>query len=266
MRVPGQAALDQLVVSWSATLDGSLIVDTDLVDVAGGVYFDLADLRADDRDLADAEKYPTEKLRAARVEVEEECEAICGRAFVRRYRKVVVSGRDELDLILPDPDVRAIRTAAIVTTPGTTPVPLTDAQLAALVINGESRTLTRPAGSVWPGGVGNIVLGYEYGLDRPPRDLRRAAMTRMRTWVATPNRAIPPRAESWTDAAGQTYRLTLPEAYSTGEPDVDAAYDRYSLRPSSSGGGEGGSGGNPAPASRLLQYQPSRHHLFPRRY
>ncbi len=266
VRVPGQSALDQLVVSWSATLDGSLVVDTDLVEVAGGTYFDLADLRAGDRDLADVTAYSTERLRTARVEVEEECEAICGRAFVRRYRKVVVSGRDELGLILPDADVRAIRSAGIIATPGTAPVLLSDAELAALVVNGDSRTLTRPAGSVWPGGTGNVVLGYEYGLDRPPTDLRRAAMTRMRTWVSTPNRGIPPRAESWTDSAGQTYRLTLPEAYATGEPDVDAAYARYSLRPSSSGGGEGGTSGNPAPASRLLQYRPSRHHMFPREY
>lgn len=266
VRVPGQSALDQLVVSWSATLDGSLVVDTDIVEIAGGVFFDLADLRADDADLADMTRYPTERLRTARVEVEQECEAICDRAFVPRYRKVVVSGRDELDLILPDPDVRAVRSVGVFTTPGGTLVPFTNAELAALVVNGTSRTLSRPPGSVWPGGVGNIVLGYEYGLDRPPADLRRAAMTRMRSWVSTPNRAVPSRAESWTDSAGQTYRLSLPEAYSTGEPDVDAAYDRYSLRPSNTGGGEAGGTGNAAPASRLLQYRPSKHHLFPREF
>lgn len=265
VRVPGQAALDQIAITWAATLGDDELVETDLLEIAGGVFFKLGEARAADPELESHEKYPTMKLRQARVGIEAECEAICGRAFVPRYRRVILPGTDDNELLLPDPDVRSIRSAAIITTPGGSATVLTPTELSQLVVNAGARTLTRPVGVNWPDRSGTVVLGYEYGLDAPPEDLRIASMSRMRSWLAAPGSAIPARAETWSDSAGQTYRLTLPEAYEIGIPEIDAVYARYSLRPSSSTGGSGGGVGTSAPAWGFLAYQPQKHSLFHQR-
>lgn len=263
VRMPGVPTLDQVTITWSATLDGATITDTDVVEVAGGHYFTPAAARAADPDLQNTVKYPTATLTARRLEVEQECEAITGRAWVPRFALVTLDGTDDPELILPDPHVRAIRSVTVTGAGGTSTVWTPD-QVAGLVVRPADRVVVRPAGAVWPAGRGNLVIGYDHGVDAPPPDLRRAAMVRLKSWLMLQKSGIPLRAESWTDRNGTTYRLTLPDAYSTGIPDVDAVYDRYSLRPSSTGdtGAGGGGGGNAAPASRTLNFDPQRYSLF----
>jgi hypothetical protein len=64
---------------------------------------------------------------------------------------------------------------------------------------------------------------------------------------------------SFTIADGGTYRLSLPDEYKTGIPDVDGPYARYSRR---ARGATGTAGGQGAPASRTLTYTPQRNSLF----
>lgn len=257
--VPGQSVLDQLTITWTGTVDAATVVDTDIVEVCGGHYFPIRKARRDIVDLT-VLKYSTARMREARLEVEAEFEEICGRSFVPRYARITLDGSDDNKLILPDPDIRVIRSASIVATPGATPVVLTTEQLAALIIDGTDRSVSRPSGVLWPGGRGNVVIAYEHGLSGPPLDLVRAAISRMPSRLMMGRSGIPDRALSWSNQAGDTYRLSIPTAYRTGVPDVDAALDRYSLRPSTGGDGEGG--GNPAPASRTLNTDPQRYSLF----
>lgn len=256
---PGVATLDQVVVTWSAEIDGHAVSDTDIVEITGGHYFGLREARRDIPDLT-AIKFSTAFVRERRVEIEEEFEGICGRSFLPRYRRVTLDGTDDNRLYLPDADVSRIRSVSLLV--DGTPVAFTDPQLAELVLRPDDRSIARPSGALWPLGAGNVVIGYDYGMTRPPSDLKRVALVRLRSRVMMLRSGIPDRALSWSNQAGETYRLSIPAAYRTGVPEVDGVLDRYSLRPSDDDGTGTGGGGNAAPASRTLNYDPQRYSLF----
>lgn len=253
-----QSALSLLTVTWTGTVAGVLVSEVDYVEVAGGFYFTLLEARGSDKALSDPAKYSTADLAAKRLEVEVECETICDRAFVPRYRRVVLDGTGATDLILPDADVRLIRRASMADRADGTFTDLDVDQLAALVY-GDNRVLRRVDGDEWTEGRRNIVLEYEYGLDAPPADLVTAAKTRLRHRLNINNSGIAERATSFTLADGGTYRMAMPGAWTTGLPEVDAIYSRYSLRDTD------GDGGRSVPASRTLVYEPQRNSLFHQR-
>lgn len=261
--LPPQAALTVLTVAWAATIAGAAVVETDTVEVAGGFFFSLSEGRASDASLTDRDKYPTAELDDKRLQVEEECETICDRAFVPRYARVVLDGSGSPDLVLghPDPDrsvahVRAIRSVKMAQRSGGSFVDFTSDQLSALIVRNDS-TLSRSDGLFWAEGYGNVVIEYEYGLNGPPEQLRQASMVRLRSLLNVNKTGIPDRAASFTAGDGGTYRLTMPGAWATGIPMVDAVYARYSRR-----SGSAASGGRPVPASRTLDYDPQRTSLM----
>ncbi|MEU2699580.1 hypothetical protein [Micromonospora aurantiaca (nom. illeg.)] len=206
--VPAQARLDALVVDWS----GSLGRYRDLLEIVGGHYFDLAEARTE-HGLTLAQ-HPTEKLIRKRLEVEVECERICGQAFVPRFERTVVRGDGRAALLLPRVQVRELRA---VTVAGTAWSP---ADVAAVQVD-PSGVLHHRVG--WP--VGPVVVEYEHGMDMPPEDLRTAAMLRLRSRVHITTSGVPDRAISWSAADGGTYRIALPTGEKTGIPEVDAAYE-----------------------------------------
>lgn len=254
-----QALLRNLTVTWTGTVEGSSRSEEDYVEIVGGHFFSTADGRASDQALSSSTKYPTADIELRRLEVEVECEEICDRAFIPRYRRIVVDGNDTRDIVLDDFEIRTIRRVAVAPTIDGTFTDLTAAQLAALAPL-EDRTLRRTDGNVWTFGNSNIIVEYEYGLNRPPADLVWAAKQRLRSRLNMPLSAVPDRAISFNVADGGTYRLSTPDAWKTGIPDVDAVYARYSLR-SGAGTGQDGRG---IPASRTLDYTPQRYSLFHR--
>lgn len=247
----GQPQLTSLTVAWSATIAGAPVVETDVCEIVGGFFFTLREGRASDSSLQDTTKYPTDALKKTRVKVEEECEKICARAFVARYRRVVLDGNVTTDVVLPDPDIRTIRSVTVSQRAGLPFVALTTAELAALVVTKDGQ-LRRSDGVYWPEGNNNVIIEYEYGLDSPPEELKDAAMIRLRSRLNVNKTQVPDRASSFTAQDGGTYRLDMPGAYKTGIPFVDAVYSRYSLR---SGAGTGATG-RPIPSSRTLQFDP----------
>jgi hypothetical protein len=268
----GQPDLAEYEVAWTGTIAGSTVVETDRVEIVGGFIFDLVKARASDASLADLAKYPTATLAEKRLEVERECEQICDRAFVPRYRRAVLDGSGTSQLLLTDAewtamsrsagDIRRIRAARIAPRFGETHVDLTVGQLAACYVTGDGH-LVRTDGGVWTEGVGNIVVEYEYGLDAAPEDLARAAMTMLRVRLNAANSRVPDRASSFTVDGQGTYRLSGAEAWKTGISDVDGPYARWSRRDTD---GDGDAGGGQV-ASRTLTYQPQRHSMFhTRRY
>jgi hypothetical protein len=252
--LPSQSELSLLTVAWSATIAGAAVVETDQVEVVGGFFFTLAEGRGSDSSLADTDKYPTSDLVTKRVEVEQECERICDRAFVARYARVVVDGTGHSDLVLthPDPDrtpahVRTIRRVSMAPRADETFVDFTAGELAALRV-ADDGTLRRLDGALFTEGFGNIVVEYEYGLDAPPDDLKQMTLRRFRSRLNLNKTGVPDRALSFTLEGGGAFRLSMPGAWATGIPDVDAAYARYSRRD--------GAGGRKVPASRTLSYDP----------
>ncbi len=231
------AHLDLLTATWTASGDGA--TRTTRVEIAGGFYFNVADVRAFDKSLQAAGKYPDEQIRAVRREVEEECEEYCGRAFVPRYRRVVVDGTGTLDLDLPDSAIRTIRSVTIAGGPIWSP-----SVINVLAANDAGRVR---APVPWPEGVGNITVEYEHGLDRPPARLRHATMTRLR-WLLNTERTID---------TGNLTRVVLSDGSSLDVPadaDIDQqsvfrVYRAYSLRTRRA-------------ASAQIHYDPQRGSLF----
>ena len=254
----GQPLLSVLQVAWSATIAGADVVETDQVEIAGGFLFTLKEGRDSDATLADTVKYPTARLAKARLETEEECEEICDRAWVPRYRRAVLDGTGHSDLLLPDLDVRNVRSATMAPRYGQAAVALTAGQLAALTTTNDG-SLRRTDGASWTAGNDNIVVEYEYGADSPPAELVTAALIRFRARLNLFRSGVPDRATSWSSAEGGTYRIELPSEWRTGIPEVDAVYSRYSRRArSTTAGADGGS----FPASRTLDYDPQYRSLF----
>ncbi|SDN73793.1 flagellar hook assembly protein FlgD [Allokutzneria albata] len=254
-----QAALADLTVAWAGTVDGAAVVETDRVEIVGGFFFTLTALRNSDSSLESTDKYPTADLVRVRLEVEQECEEICDQSFVRRYRREVLNGTGSTDLVLPDAGVRTIRSVRVSPRVGLPFVGFTEAQLAALVVT-DDRVLRRVDDNVWLPGLANVVVEYEHHGRELPVDLQRAALTRARTRLNIARSGIPDRAESFTAVDGGTYRLSLPSAYRTGIPEVDAVYARYSLRVGQDEDGAAGSGSRPA--SRMLSHDPQYYSLF----
>ncbi len=254
----GQSQTMQLTATWTATISGAVVVETSYVEVVGGFFFSLVEGRASDSTLADTGKYPTVDLEAKRLEVEVECEEICDRAFVPRYQRLLLDGPGTSELMLAGVnDVRAVRSVQVADQVGETFTALTSGQLAKLAVTPD-RVLLRTDGNIWPEGRSNVIVELDYGLDKPPPDLKRAAMTRFRSRLNAARSGVPERALSFTSEVGGTYRLSVPDAYTTGLPDVDAAYERYSLR-SGVGSSEDG---REVPASRLISFDPQRYSLF----
>lgn len=256
--LPGQAQLALLTVTWSATISGAAVVEVDQVEVVGGFLFTLVEGRGSDTSLASTEKYPTADLIAARLEVEQECEEICDRALVPRYRRVLTDGTGTSELVLPTSDIRSIRAVRMAARAGQAFTAFTADELAALVAT-EDQVLRRVDGARWTEGLANVIVEYEHGWDTPPADLKKAALQRFRSRLNLTRTNIPDRAASFVSSEGGTYRLTLPAKYQTGLPEVDAVYARYSRRAITDDGTGTAAGG---PASRSLDFNPQRHSLY----
>ncbi|UUV34382.1 hypothetical protein NQK81_13305 [Amycolatopsis roodepoortensis] len=254
--LPPQASLTLLTVTWSATVAGYPVTARGLVEVTGGMFFTIPQIRAADAALADEDRFPTAALIAARLETEIECEDICGRAFVPRYWRETVDGTGTSDVLLGRPDVRVITAAAVRSRAGQPLVPLTSAQLAGLVVTADGM-LRRTGMDFWTEGVRNVQVDLEFGWDAPPPPLLEAALVRLRSLATKHKTLIPDRASSFTAIDGGTYRLTLPKRKATGIPDVDAVYARYGLEAE-----DGSAGGSAAPASRQLNFDPQYWSVF----
>lgn len=212
--------LDLLTVTWTDAGDTS--AHTTLVEVVGGYYFSVARARAAEPSLQDTVKYSAADVEAKRREVEDEAEDICGVAFVPRYRYVTLDGTGTSCLFLPDTLPRTLRS---VTVSGTA---WTQDQLDDVMLSGAGR-LALDSG-VWTYGRGTVVVGYEHGYDRPPTGLAAAALTRLRSRLNMAKSDIPDRAERYVGTEGGVFALSMPGQFKTGLPDVDAVYERYSMR------------------------------------
>ena len=218
--------LDFLTATWT---DGTVEQST-TVEVVGGYYASVKEMRASDEVLADVRKYTTADLVAARRAVETEFETYCGAAFVPRYRRVRLDGPGREELVLPDPYVRSVRSVRVYDTDGNYES-FTQGELDAIVVN-DSGIVVRTDSDAFEYGHQNLVVEYEHGLDRPPADLLEAFYLRLRDRVNRSHRGVPDRATTFTSDVGGTYSLLVAGRGGsiTGLPDVDVALRRNSRR------------------------------------
>jgi hypothetical protein len=150
--------------------------------------------------------------------VEDEFERICGQAFVPRYSRDVLSGPRRGPLRLRWPRLRRVLS---VTVGGVAWSPSAVAEFGP-----DPLGLLRHGGG-WPYGVGNIVVEYEHGMDRPPTGIARVAKLRMKSLLLTGQSPLPDRAERISTTDAGTFTLAIASQESTGIPDVDAELQRH---------------------------------------
>lgn len=217
----GSDTLDRLILSWTATVGGDAIVlDQDVIEVVGGFFAGLGEIRGFDQVFTNTTRYPTQDLIDRRVEVEDEFERICGQAFVPRFERETLSGPFDYGrpLKLRWPRLRKVRA---VTVNGTV-----WAGSAVDAFGPDPLGLLRYDGG-WPYGVGNIVVEYEHGLDRPPTDIRRVFPLRMKSLLLSSKSPLPDRAERIATTEIGLVTLAVAGEDRTGIPEVDAALARH---------------------------------------
>jgi hypothetical protein len=233
----GSDTLDELTLTWTATVGGDAIVlDQDIIQVVGGFYFGLSEARSIDPKFSDTNRYTTQTLIDRRVEVEDEFEGITGQAYVPRYARDTLSGRGQNALKLVWPRLRRVLSVAVNGVALDTPAVNTfgvdilgmlrfDRGLSTIAGGGGRPYLAGTSG--WPYGVGNLVVEYEHGMDRPPTDVIRAAKLRMKSLLLTQQSPLPDRAERIATTEMGLVMLAVATKDSTGIPEVDAALARH---------------------------------------
>jgi hypothetical protein len=210
------ALLDTLTVSWTATFGGQAQTFTDIIEVAGGVLFTIAQARALSA-LANTTTYPTQAIVDARTLVETSLEDACDVAFVPRYRREMVSGDGGLTVLLSRPRVRAIRSV----------------NLDGAAITDLSTIVPDPAGVAyyptgWTRGFRNYEVTYEHGYDYPPPMATLAALTWAKAILV--KGPIDDRTTAFTTEDG-TFSMSTPgmRGNYAGIPVVDAFIQQYDL-------------------------------------
>lgn len=212
--VPPQTDLGFYSITWKGTFSGIVQTLGDHLEVVGGRIFTIAEARASDSKIADAAKYPAELLEQTRLEIESEFEIITGRSFVPRFRRV----EGDCEPLLTDiPLIRVIRSSA--------PANL----LPRWDIMGGHGYEGRTYGFAYSGVP--AFCEYEYGFPYVPPEVKREALTRLRSLLNAKTTSIPDRATSFIAAEGGTYTMATPgrAGYETGVPSVDAVLQRYKI-------------------------------------
>lgn len=217
-----QSQMDDLTLTWSGTFSGMAQSITTYVEVVGGFYFTLAELRALPN-LSDTNKFTTSELADARRWFETVAERYCGVAFVPRFQRVTLDGTDLAYFQLPDIPVRKVRSVSV------DDVALTSTELDALAVSaGGFGYIDRTDGALVTKGYGNVSVAYEYGLDGPPDDLRHAGLVAARHKLLTDLQGTPARELSIANDLGGTTRFSTPsEDRPTGLLEVDAVLASY---------------------------------------
>lgn len=215
------AQLDRFTATWTA---GALVVATTYLDVVGGYYFTLAELRSIEPSTSDTTKDKSEALRRCRGEVEQMIEDVCGVAFVPRFDVDRLQVHANGDVMLRYPQTRVVRWLRY--DDGGTPTFVDDATVAAII--------PPPNGSLCIGtSYGSYVdVGAEHGYDAPPPDLKRAALTLARAHLNMARSVVPDRATSLQLPDGGLVTLATPGVgtWHSGLPEVDEVLKRYTQK------------------------------------
>jgi len=209
------AAADLLTIAWTGTFSGGAVTQTDTLEVVGGNYFALAELRTLEPQVQSTSDYPTARLAAARVRAETRLEECLGRSFVTRIavERMAVPGGSHIRLRYPH--VRSVRQ---ITLDGTVVAATTyDLQRGETV-----PSIYRGAGwGNWTSTDAILSVVYAHGLGTVPEDVKWAAM-KLAAFYAQRS-AIPDKAlGQMMSPEGDTWRMSTAGPGRVGLPEVDA--------------------------------------------
>ena len=219
--------LDWLKAVWT---DTDATTWTTYHEVVGGFYASVAEIRARDANLNDSGKYPTTMIRSVMEEIETAFELECGRAFVPRYARERISGQPRDRLLLDNVDIRTIRSVRDYSDYQTYTA-FTAGEIGAIDVY-PSGALVRLDGYTWYPGSGNYIVEYEHGMDRPPADVKAAAIRWLRATLNANSSGLPQRATTFSVADGGSYSLLVPgrNGSVSGIGEVDAVIERYRVK------------------------------------
>lgn len=241
------ATLDRLTATWTDAGNGAQFTTTH--EIVGGYLFSVAEAQA----FPGMGAQGIERIVNGRSEVEDELEQLRNAAFVPRYDRIFLNGNDDVEIITGRSWLRVLRTAKVLSTTGSSSTTaFTSTQLAACALYPDGR-IRRGDGNVWPYGINNIVIEVEHGFTAWGADLSRAALMRLRERLAWPVTEIPDRATAYSTPDGYSYNLNAvaPDGVLTGNPYVDAVYNRYPRTTPGTG-----------VASRTLSFEPQSGGVF----
>lgn len=231
--IPPQANLNVITLQWTGSFTGTPVTIESIVEIVGGFYFSIAELKAMDANFSNTTKYPTSTLIDARMAVEAEFEDITGRAFVPRYyRELGISTDDDSQMLWlekPEPirfisfDIDGVSQMAWV----------------------NAGYLTRDKYSPRGIRVSSDALGvfsydplyyptnaeYEYGMTQVPIPIKQKALKRAKQYLLGQRSTIDERATTMTLPDIGTINLATPgqRGSETGVPDIDVVLQRYTL-------------------------------------
>lgn len=217
--LPAQTTLDVLTATWTGAT--SKVRTTH--EIVGANIVELAEIRAQ-TNLSNTTTYPPALLEEARAWFVDLVDDFCCFSPVPRFTQETVDGKGGSRLALTTrPYIRRLRYATI---DGTA---VDDALLAKWSL-ADGILDASLSGTSFTVGRGNVTVAYEYGLDRPDADLRRAALTAIRYRVLTDtNQQLPDRVISQTNDFGSVQYTQASGNYPTGIPDVDSTLIRERL-------------------------------------
>lgn len=231
--IPAQANLNSLRITWTGTFTGTPATIENEVEIVGGFYFSIGELRNYEAAFANTTKFPDDALIDARDQVEAEFEDICGRAFVQRF------AREESVEIDPDQDMLWLEY------PEATRFTVLEQNSADLIGYYNSGYLIRDKDS--PRGihvVGQAVglfnydtmyypisAEYEYGMTKVPIPIKQKALKRAKQFLLGLKSTIDERATTMIIPDVGTVNLATPgqRGAETGVPDIDVVLRRYSI-------------------------------------
>lgn len=208
--IPAQG-VDLLTATWT----GAGASGVTLVDVVGGVYFTVAELRAAETSVAVAADFPVAACIARRIETETKFEDRTGTAFVPRF-KVLTPDRRGLVAVS---GLRSIRWIEYYD--GT--------------ITSDATAIARACevSTSWIQCQGSIVrIGAEVGFDRPPADVAAKAMMYTRHLLTGGSSGVDMRVLAQSAPDGSMVQMASPgrSFYVTGLPEIDEALKAYKDR------------------------------------
>lgn len=214
---PAYSEYDEIELSFSTTIDSQTVVGSEFVKVVGGRFFTLAQLRSQ-RGLANTTTYTNAHLAAARDIVEDLIEHFTDNAWVPQHKREVFDGDGCSELFLSRIGARRIISASISGTSQTT---------TAWTISASGRILSNGVPFATHIAKQNVVIAYEWGAKRPPRDLANASLRLAKHILLSTESSIPDRARMMQTEWGMFQLDAASEQKPTGIPEIDSVLMRY---------------------------------------
>jgi hypothetical protein len=227
--IPPQSVLNVLTLSWAGTFTGTPVTLESTVEIVGGFYFSIAELRAFDAAFANLTKYPTESLVNTRAFVEAEFEDICGRAFVPRfYRETgIVADNDSGYLWTEKPEIITITKLVVDSVDQTGWVTANYFKK-----DKYSPRVLHVSDAAWATmSAIDVTAEYEYGMTQVPLPIKQKALKRAKSVLLGQNSTIDERALTMSLPDIGTVNLATPglRGSETGIPDIDVVLNRYKI-------------------------------------